>query len=782
MVQCAAFNCTNKTGNREKISLFTFPKFPRLRKEWTLRLKRKDFVPTDYSRLCQVHFAPESFTKDPRIVSSIRYDPKSLRLKPDAVPTIFNFSSPTSRDVDSERANRDRTPSVYHETPSRKRSTSRSRYSRAIQKRRRFEMLADITDMHQDENEYDSVHYRPDQCHIETQTEIPGPRDKCVGTDDLDTGRFSVGCQTSYNIVQRRHVSLQVTSARPKSSCGVQATCMMENTSTQCTRYKKCVQVVETGTDQSLDDYQEEVDSSTHDPDWVPTCETEDDNDETADNQQVNMDTQETEPDKAKKYVVFEQCLMELLDSCPDCMRTSLQHVRTIIGTCVCFSSRCMCGFTRQWCSQPFSKSMPWGNIIIASAIFFSGNSPVKTLNFMHHAGISRLCCTSYNMLQRTYIVPSTLSCWQFQQSTMFEQLRNSGQKLKLGGDARCSSPGHTAKYGSYTLMDAQTSKVIDVQLVQSNEVKNSYGMELEGLKRALHHLQEEGMTISDLVTDRHSQVKKFMRTECPSINHWFDVWHVAKGVYKKLEALGKTKKYALVGQWARSIGNHVYWCAASSDGDGELVRQKWTSITNHIANIHESHGDKFQSCQHGNLDRIWFKPGSKALGEVKKIVHSKLLLKDIGKLSPAEQTSSLESYHNIVNFFAPKSTHYFYNQMKARVCLAALHFNANSSRSQAMKDGKGQYRVSFPKSRKGDPVAKEVKVKQNFDYIQELMEEVVVRREMFSSYGQAQRALIQEIDPAPPSISGQRRAVITNYDRDTVIQNTCRRFNSYPC
>lgn len=49
-----------------------------------------------------------------------------------------------------------------------------------------------------------------------------------------------------------------------------------------------------------------------------------------------------------------------------------------------------------------------------------------------------------------------------------------------LGGDARCCSPGHTAKYGSYSLMDLQKSKIVDIQLVQSNEVKNSYAMEME--------------------------------------------------------------------------------------------------------------------------------------------------------------------------------------------------------------------------------------------------------------------------------------------------------------
>ena len=58
--------------------------------------------------------------------------------------------------------------------------------------------------------------------------------------------------------------------------------------------------------------------------------------------------------------------------------------------------------------------------------------------------------------------------------------------------------------------------------------------MELEGLKRALHWITEtQQLQITDIVTDRHSSVKKFMRDERPLINDWFDVWHVAKDMYK---------------------------------------------------------------------------------------------------------------------------------------------------------------------------------------------------------------------------------------------------------
>ncbi|XP_033728274.1 THAP domain-containing protein 5-like [Pecten maximus] len=312
MVQCAAFNCSNRTG--QKISLFTFPKDTKLRNEWTKRLKRKDYVPSDYSRLCQMHFTPESFTKDPRITSSIGFKPKLIRLKPDAVPTIFDFSTPKSRSQDARTPESD---SLSEETLSRKRSRSR-----AIQKRRRLEVLAEITDLYQDDNyvaihlsedhhEHPQIQYIADQCHMETQTESDHRQtsSKCIGTDDEHTEKYSVGCQASYNVVHRRHVSLQATSSvtKPKTtSCAVQATCKMETASTQCIRYKK-TSLENNNFMQDECRYNTENDcqqESSDDPDWVPTCD-----DEAECNESNMLDNEDTEPQNAKKiYIVFEHC------------------------------------------------------------------------------------------------------------------------------------------------------------------------------------------------------------------------------------------------------------------------------------------------------------------------------------------------------------------------------------------------------------------------------------------------------------------------------------------
>lgn len=66
----------------------------------------------------------------------------------------------------------------------------------------------------------------------------------------------------------------------------------------------------------------------------------------------------------------------------------------------------------------------------------------------------------------------------------------------------------------------------------QSNEVKSSNHMELEGLARALNFLTENQVQIGTVITDRHKQINKYLREDYPDIEHCYDVWHIAKGTY----------------------------------------------------------------------------------------------------------------------------------------------------------------------------------------------------------------------------------------------------------
>lgn len=54
--------------------------------------------------------------------------------------------------------------------------------------------------------------------------------------------------------------------------------------------------------------------------------------------------------------------------------------------------------------------------------------------------------------------------------------------------------------------------------------------MEKEGLARAILFLRERQFSIGILVTDRHRQINKWIRETQPNTEHYYDVWHVAKG------------------------------------------------------------------------------------------------------------------------------------------------------------------------------------------------------------------------------------------------------------
>ena len=88
MVGCSAYNCTGKGK-----SLFLFPENPQLRKQWVRNTKRANFRPSATSRLCQDHFKPICFERNPEMMELTGVYFK-LKLKPDAVPTEFDFSSP----------------------------------------------------------------------------------------------------------------------------------------------------------------------------------------------------------------------------------------------------------------------------------------------------------------------------------------------------------------------------------------------------------------------------------------------------------------------------------------------------------------------------------------------------------------------------------------------------------------------------------------------------------------------------------------------------------------
>ena len=195
--------------------------------------------------------------------------------------------------------------------------------------------------------------------------------------------------------------------------------------------------------------------------------------------------------------------------------------------------------------------NIPKGNISLSAAILFAGALPTKALRIFK---ILNCCCISPGTFfrhQRQYLQPAISSLWKSEQLALLTNLRDQKKKLALSGDGRADSPGHSAKYGSYTVVEMSCNKVLDYKLVQVclrvNVVITSVNefstflyrvmkwvgatiWKKEGLQRVLKFLQQEKLTVEVFGTDRHKQINKWLRESYPSITHYYDVWQVAKG------------------------------------------------------------------------------------------------------------------------------------------------------------------------------------------------------------------------------------------------------------
>ena len=213
--------------------------------------------------------------------------------------------------------------------------------------------------------------------------------------------------------------------------------------------------------------------------------------------------------------------------------------------------------------------------------------------------------------------------------------LRDEG--LHLSGDGRCDSPGYSAKYCTYSIMNSVSDLILDYNLVQSTETGSSVAMVKEGLQRCLDNLLARDVQILSIATDIHRGVGALMKQEYPFIEHQFDVWHLVENVVKKLTQKGKQKHCEQLLPWIQSISNHLWWSAQTCNGDAQLLTDKWVSIVHHISNVHEwvgNEGSQFTKCVHPTLTteeqrgKKWMRPGSVVHRTLTNVVKDKHYLR----------------------------------------------------------------------------------------------------------------------------------------------------------
>lgn len=108
-------------------------------------------------------------------------------------------------------------------------------------------------------------------------------------------------------------------------------------------------------------------------------------------------------------------------------------------------------------------------NLLLAGSMVSSGINTAKCMRLFRHLPVPTISASTFNQIQSADVVPAALFTWDFRQAELLNQYE--GRTLTLGGDAGCDSSGFSAKFGLYTLIDLETGKLVDFQLVQVNMI-----------------------------------------------------------------------------------------------------------------------------------------------------------------------------------------------------------------------------------------------------------------------------------------------------------------------
>ena len=182
----------------------------------------------------------------------------------------------------------------------------------------------------------------------------------------------------------------------------------------------------------------------------------------------------------ANKYVVFREQLDELLKYCSRCGQTVTNKSRFSTGSMLSVRIECHAGHAHTWQSQPVVRKTPMGNLLMSAAILFAGLTHKAVADMAACLGLLFFTQPVFDQNQKEILFPVIEEAWDLERQGTVIEVKDGGLAT-LAGDARCDTPGHNAKYGSYTLMQIDgdgrkgTNKIVALELVQVSEVSPCY-------------------------------------------------------------------------------------------------------------------------------------------------------------------------------------------------------------------------------------------------------------------------------------------------------------------
>ena len=172
------------------------------------------------------------------------------------------------------------------------------------------------------------------------------------------------------------------------------------------------------------------------------------------------------------------------------------------------------------------------------------------------------------------------------------------GQRdLWLCGDGHCDSPGDCANYGTHNMLDHATDNIFAIHTVQMSEVQTAMQWRSKASSDAWKVAAKEGVA-KFVATDRHISIAADMKRDHLEEEHYFDVWHLAKGVAKKVTEKGKKKGSSDALPWIKSISSRLWFCGQGCGSKKQLLKGMCLCVVHHIADIHSwNSADVYHEC-----------------------------------------------------------------------------------------------------------------------------------------------------------------------------------------
>jgi hypothetical protein len=327
-------------------------------------------------------------------------------------------------------------------------------------------------------------------------------------------------------------------------------------------------------------------------------------------------------------------------------------------------------------------------------------------------------------------------------QTELMDMFRRVGRPINITGDGQYDSPGFSASYCFYSIVETTTNKMLDFYVATKNMTEYSAKMEPLATKILLTRLHKQKIEIGVITTDRSNLLKKLLKEinngrakrGLPHMKHSYDVWHMVKSVSRDIYKASKLKNCQVLALWNRSVSNMLWYALAESKGNVELLREMILSIPKHVAGIHSFPENKyFTRCLHGELharrNKAWLRKGSLAMKKLVLAIRgiNDSRLKDIEMMTEFQHTGSNEQINNLHNLYLPKSCSFGHKQAIVRAALTAIDHNSNVNRKPAL-DKDGEERFNVVNSRDGQVwTAKIVKEPKNTKWRNEIVEEVML-------------------------------------------------------